>query len=83
MNTLKLEAVSTALEVKEAIKEGYKFAFQMQDPATIYVSEDISEADKKQAYEDCGYAYNEFADVSEEKHIGCPIEEAIDLFGLA
>lgn len=80
MTTLKNKEVSTSLEIKQAIKEGYKYALQMNDPSDIWVSQEMNDEDITEIYANYLYEWNPNADPEFHKHMGCPISEAIEWF---
>ena len=82
MKKLENKQVWTAEEINEAIKEGYKYSFQMIDSGRIYVSQEMSADDFEEIYADNGLEYNQYQEPSKDMHMGCPIEEAIELFEL-
>jgi len=82
MATLVNKQVSTAAEINEAIKEGYKYAVQMSDPDDIWVSEELNDDDMSEIYAEYDYEWNPNAEPRFHKHMGCPINEAIEWFEL-
>jgi hypothetical protein len=82
MATLVNKQVSTAAEINEAIKEGYKYAVQMSDPDDIWVSEKLTDEDLTEIYAEYGDNYIPNLEPKLREHMGCPINEAIEWFEL-
>jgi hypothetical protein len=79
---MKKEISQTADSVNEAKKEGYKYVVKFTDTSSLYACKDVNIKTLSEIYSDNEYEYNQHQQPKDDKHMGCPIDEAIECFKL-